>query len=204
MSYFGRLNYVFEERYMVTATLRRDGSSVFGRNLRWATFPSFAVAWNFSEENFMQWLGALSFGKIRFSYGISGNQFNQPYLAYGLLLGGQGSYEGNPIITPDLQEGYYNPDLGWEETKQYDLGLDMNFFNYRLSFTADYYYRRTDKMLSKTPIPGNHSGYSSVWRNAGALSNEGIEFDIKYDIMRTDDSFWTISLNFAKNWNKLL
>ena len=204
MSYFGRLNYVFEERYMLTATLRRDGSSVFGRDLRWATFPSAAIAWNFSEENFMQWFGALSFGKLRFSYGVSGNQFNQPYLAYGLLLGGQGSYEGNPIITPDLQEGYYNPKLGWEETKQYDLGLDMNFFNYRLSVTADYYYRRTDKMLSKTPIPGNHSGYSAMWRNAGALSNEGIEFDIKYDIMRTDDSFWTISVNFAKNWNKLL
>ena len=61
----------------------------------------------------MQWFGALSFGKLRFSYGVSGNQFNQPYLAYGLLLGGQGSYEGNPIITPDLQEGYYNPKLGW-------------------------------------------------------------------------------------------
>ena len=204
MSYFGRVNYILDEKYMLTGTLRRDGSSVFGRDLRWATFPSVAVAWNFSEERFMKWFGALSFAKIRFSYGVSGNQFNQPYLAYGLLVGGQGSYEGQPIITPDLQEGYYNPKLGWEETTQYDFGMDMDFFDYRLSVVADYYYRRTDKMLSRTPIPGSHAGFGSVWRNAGALSNEGIEVEVKYDLLRGNEAFWNISVNFAKNWNKLL
>lgn len=202
-SYFGRLNYTYDQRYMLSATLRRDGSSVFGRDLRWATFPSIALAWNFSEENFLKNFAFLSFGKLRMSYGVSGNQFTSPYLAYGVLQGGNTVYDGNSTITPDFSEGFYNPELGWEETKQYDLGVDMQFFNYRLEFIFDYYYRYTDKMLCLAPLPGNYFGYSSAWRNAGALSNEGIEIEIKYDIFRKDDFTWNISVNFAKNWNML-
>lgn len=202
-SYFGRINYVYAQKYMFTATLRRDGSSVFGRNLRWATFPSVAVAWNFSEEYFMKGFRWLDFAKVRFSYGVSGNQFNQPYLAYGLLKGGSRPYEGNPAVFPVFQDGYYNPDLGWEETSQYDIGLNLDLFNYRLSMTFDYYYRYTNKMLSKTALPGNYSGYTQAWRNAGALSNEGVEFEVKYDIIRSKHTNWSLSLNLAKNWNML-
>lgn len=202
-SYFGRVNYIFAQKYMLTATLRRDGSSVFGRDVRWATFPSVAAAWNFSEEYFMKGLRWLDFGKVRFSYGISGNQFNQPYLAYGVLVGGLSAYEGGPVVHPEFREGYYNPRLGWEETSQYDLGLDVDMFNYRLSMTVDYYYRYTNKMLSKTALPGNYSGYVQAWRNAGALSNEGIEIELEYDIIRNEQAKWSISVNMAKNWNKL-
>lgn len=202
-SYFGRLNYTYDKKYMLSVTLRRDGSSVFGRDLRWATFPSVALAWNFSEENFFSKFAWLSFGKLRASYGVSGNQFTSPYLAYGLLEGGSTTYDGGPSIEPDFTEGYWNPELGWEETKQYDFGLDLDLLDYRLGLTFDYYYRYTDKMLSLVQMPGSHFGYSQAWRNAGALSNEGVEFEIKYDIFRRENLQWNISVNMAKNWNKL-
>ena len=203
ISYYGRLNYSYDQRYLLTLTLRRDGSSVFGKNKRWATFPSVAIAWNFSEEKILNKLNFLDFGKLRLSYGLSGNQFNQPYLAYGLLVGGQYKYNGNPIVTPKFSDGYYNPDLGWEETKQLDLGVNVDMFNYKLSVTADYYYRETSEMLSLVPIPGNYSGYGKMWRNSGALSNSGIEVDVKYTPIRNKDLAWNLSINFAKNWNKL-
>ena len=201
ISYFGRINYNYKKRYMLTATLRRDGSSVFGENVRWATFPSGAFAWNISEEDFMRWADFIDFAKLRTSYGISGNQFTNPYLSYGILLGDY-PYEGNPTISPKWQDGFYNPNLTWEETAQTDIGIDMNMFNYRLSFTFDYYYRYTDKLLYICPLPGDYSGYSSQWKNAAALSNEGVEFELKYDIFRKNDLRWNISMNIAKNWNQ--
>lgn len=200
-SYFGRINYNYMQKYMLTATLRRDGSSVFGKNKRWATFPSAAVAWNFSEEEFMRWADFLNFGKLRFSYGVSGNQFTQPYLAYG-VLGGGGTYDGKPTILPEWSNGYYNPDLAWEETSQYDFGIDLNFFQYRLSVTVDYYYRYTDQMLYEVALPGNYSGYAKQWMNAAAVSNEGLEIEAKYDIYRGETSRWVLSANIARNWNK--
>lgn len=200
-SLFGRINYNYKQKYMLTATIRRDGSSVFGSNVRWATFPSVAVAWNFFEEGFMQGLNFLDFGKIRASYGLSGNQFSNPYLAYGVLSGGA-AYNGNPTILPDWKSGYYNPDLTWEETKQLDIGFDLAFFKNRLTFTADYYYRVTGKMLLESGIPGNYSGYSRIWRNGASLLNEGIEFDFKYAIFDSEKAYWNVGLNFANNWNK--
>ncbi len=202
-SYFGRINYSYSGKYLASVTLRRDGSSVFGKDLRWATFPSIAIGWNFSEENFLDDFEALSFGKIRTSYGISGNQFNSPYLAYGILEGGENSYDGQPIIQPNFREGYWNKKLGWEETRQFDFGLELNFFDYRLGFIIDYYYRYTKDMLSLVPLPGKHYGYLNAWMNAGALSNEGIEFEISYNIFRRSNFNWHISLNMAKNWNML-
>ena len=92
--------------------------------------------------------------------------------------------------------------MSWEETDQYDFGLDMDLFNYRLTVTADYYYRYTDKMLAKIPLEGSHSGYVTQWQNAMAISNEGMEIMIKYDIFREKDLYWKISVNGAKNWNR--
>lgn len=201
VSVFGRFNYNYKQKYMATVTLRRDGSSVFGANVRWATFPSYALAWNFSEESFIKSLSFLDFGKVRASYGTSGNQFTNPYLAYGILSGGS-VYNGNPTITPDWKSGYYNPDLTWEETNQLDFGVDLTLFKNKLSFTFDYYHRVTDQMLILTDMPGNTSAYRSVWRNGASLLNEGIEFDIKYNIFDTPKAYWNVSLNLAKNWNK--
>lgn len=200
-SYFARLNYNYMQRYLLTATIRRDGSSVFGREHRWATFPSVAFAWNFSEENFMKWIPGLDFGKLRMSYGVSGNQFYSPYLAYGVLEGSS-IYDGQPTLQPEWMTGFYNPELGWEETKQVDVGLDVNFMNYRLQVTMDYYNRLTSDLLYKVVLPGSHTGYRQQWKNAAKLENQGIELEVKYDIFRRENLRWKISANVAKNWNK--
>lgn len=203
LSYFARLEYSFKERYLLSLSFRRDGSSTFGENNRWGTFPSVAAGWTFSEEPFIkEKLGWLSFGKIRASWGRSGMHFSSNYLALGVMNVGTTSYRGNPTINPVWGDGLYNHELSWEETDQYDFGLDLDFFDYRLTFTADYYYRYTDKLLAQIALPGKHNGYEQQWRNAAAISNEGIELMVKYEIFREPDLYWKISVNGARNWNR--
>ena len=203
MSYFARLEYGFLGKYMLSANFRGDGSSTFGENHRWGVFPSVAAAWTFSEERFVKEnLGWLSFGKIRASWGRSGMHFAQPYLALGVMNVGNASYLGNGTVEPVWDDGLLNPDLSWEETDQYDLGVDLDFFDHRLSVTVDYYYRYTDKLLASIGLPGDHNGYRYQWRNAGAISNEGLEFMVKYEIFRKPELYWKMSLNGAKNWNR--
>lgn len=201
-SYFARLEYNYKKKYLLSASFRRDGSSVFGANNRWGTFPSAAAGWTFSEENFMKrFSNWFNFGKIRASWGRSGMIFDQNYLALGVMEV-SAPHKGEPTISPNYGDGLLNPDLSWEETDQYDFGLDLDFFNYRLGATFDYYYRYTDKMLSLVPLPGFFNGYDKQWRNAAAVSNEGIELLIKYEIFRKDDLYWKVSVNGAKNWNR--
>ena len=135
MSYFGRLTYNFREKYMFETTVRRDGSSVFGEKVRWATFPSFALGWAFSEESFLKSVYWLSFGKVRVSWGKSGQKFSQPYLAQGLMTDSQFAWLGQIGMQPDGNGGVINRELTWEETSQYDFGLDLNFLDYRLKMT---------------------------------------------------------------------
>ncbi len=202
LSYFARLEYNYRQKYLLSASFRRDGSSTFGAKHRWGTFPSIAVAWTFTEENFLKnYSNWFNYGKIRASWGRSGMHFDQPYLALGVLYTGGQSIEGSPTLST-TSDGLYNEKLTWEETDQYDFGLDLDFFNYRLGIILDYYYRYTDKLLMPVPLPGNYNGYTSQWRNAGAVSNEGIELLIKYEILRKQDLYWKVSINGAKNWNQ--
>ena len=204
VSYFARLEYGFREKYLFSASIRRDGSSTFGKNNRWGTFPSIAAAWSFSEEPFVRDnLGWVSFGKIRASWGRSGKMFESPYLAYGLMGPGDYSHLGNPTLKPVYGGGLYNEDLSWEETDQYDFGLDVDLFEYRLGVVLDYYYRYTDKLLYRVPLPGDYNGFGMQWANAAALSNEGLELLIKYEIFRRPDLYWKISVNGARNWNRI-
>ena len=202
LSYFARAEYGYKDKYMLSLSFRRDGSSTFGADNRWGTFPSVAAAWTFSEEKWVKEnLGWLSFGKFRASWGRSGMHFSECYLALGELYVG-GSIHGESTLYPLFDGGMYNPDLTWEETDQYDFGLDLDFFDYRLTVTADYYYRYTDKMLGKLALQGSHNAYTSQWSNAMAISNEGVELMVKYDIFRKDDLYWKISVNGARNWNR--
>lgn len=201
ISYFLRGEYNYMKKYLLSASIRWDGSSTFGRDHKWGMFPSIAGAWTFSEEFFIKDnLSWLNYGKIRMSWGRSGMHFSNPYLALGVIVTGN-VYEGNGTLHPEYNEGLYNDELGWEETDQYDFGLDLDFFNYRLGVVFDYYYRYTDKLLDKVGLP-SYGGYSSQWRNAAAISNEGIELLVKYDILRKDDLYWKVSVNAAKNWNR--
>ncbi|MBS5624666.1 MAG: SusC/RagA family TonB-linked outer membrane protein [Porphyromonadaceae bacterium] len=201
VSYFGRIEYNYRERYLLTLAYRRDGSSTFGAGNRWGNFPSVAAGWSFSEEPFIKDnLGWLSFGKIRASWGRSGMHFDYPYLALGVVENGL-TYEGNGTLTPIFFDGLYNEELSWENTDQYDIGLDLDFFNYRLGIVLDYYYRYTDDLLMQIPLSSPNM-YTKQWRNAAAISNEGLEILVKADIISKPDLYWRVSANWAKNWNR--
>ncbi len=201
-SYFGRLTYNFEERYMLEATLRRDGSSVFGENVRWATFPSVAVGWAFSEETFMKRLYWLSFAKIRASWGISGQKFHQPYLAHGLLSPDFYTFHGNAGMMPSTDAGVINKNLSWEETNQYDVGLDISLLDYRFKVNLDYYYRYTSGQLNRITLPGNTHYLNFQWQNGMAISNQGVELELTADIFRETAVQWRMKFNLSRNWNR--
>ena len=205
LSWFARLEYGYRDKYLLSLSIRRDGSSTFGAKNRWGTFPSVAAAWSFSEEPWIKEnVGWLSFGKIRASWGRSGMHFSQNYLALGIMNVGTSSYLGESYIEPQWGDGLYNDRLSWEETDQYDFGLDLDFFNHRLGITVDYYYRYTDKLLDRVKLPsaGINTGYQAQWQNAAAISNEGLELMVKYEIFRKQDLYWKVSVNGARNWNR--
>lgn len=203
MSYFARVEYDYRNKYLFSFCFRGDGSSTFGRGNKWGTFPAVAVGWSFSEENWVKEnLGWLSFGKVRASWGKSGKTFEQPYTAAGILQNGETSFQNGPILEPNWYDGLYNEELTWEETDQYDIGLDMDLLDYRLGVTVDYYYRYTDKLLSRISIDKSINTYGNQWHNAAAISNEGFELLVRYEIFREKDLYWKISVNGAKNWNR--
>lgn len=200
-SYFGRLSYNYKEKYLFEATVRRDGSSVFGENVRWATFPSVAAGWAFSEESFMKHIWWLSFGKIRASWGRSGQKFSQPYLSHGLFSPDVYTFLGKAGMKPNKRGGAVNRKLSWEETDQYDIGLDMDFLDYRLKFVVDYYYRYTKGLLSKVKLSGNVNYFDDQWRNAMEISNEGLELELQADILRETAVKLRMRITAARNWN---
>jgi TonB-linked SusC/RagA family outer membrane protein len=203
LSYFTRINYSFRNKYYATATFRKDGSSVFGENTRWGSFPSIGLGWIFSEENGVRsrapWL---SFGKLRTSVGKTGMHFSQNYLALGILQTGQYTHQGRSVIIPDFNDGLYNERLTWEETMQIDIGIDLHLFNERLSVTADYFSRFTDDMLMPVRLPGTYNGYLAQWRNAAAISNRGVEATIAYDARISNNFWWRSSINASRIWNR--
>lgn len=203
MGIFGRVNYNYLQKYLFSFTFRRDGSSKFGKNVRWGNFPSLALGWTISDEKFMDWSrGTLDYCKFRASWGKSGRQFDQPYIALGLLEANN-PFLGYPTVTPDFGLGLINQGLTWEKTDQYDLGLDMDLFNHRLAITLDYYYRYTNKLLYLVVLQGNYSGYIQQWQNAYCISNQGVELNIKWNVLHCENLNWNLEFNIARNWNRL-
>lgn len=197
LSYFGRAVYNYKKKYLFEFTLRRDGSSVFGEDVRWATFPSVAVGWAFSEEPFFRkwWL---SYAKIRASWGTSGQQFRDAYLAHGTLEFAN-TFLGNAGVLPSQ---IVNKNLTWEESDQYDIGLDVDLFDYRLKFKLDYYYKYSKSLLFDISLPGNYYYHKTAWQNAMEISNEGIELELNYDILRDTKVKWRGKFNISRNWNR--
>ncbi|MBS7156135.1 MAG: SusC/RagA family TonB-linked outer membrane protein [Sanguibacteroides justesenii] len=198
VSGFGRIAYNFRQKYLTEVTLRRDGSSVFGEDVRWATFPSVAVGWAFSEEKFMDRLWWLSYGKIRASWGTSGQEFAEPYLAHGTYVIGD-KFLGGVGMDPAT---IFNKSLTWEESDQYDIGLDVDLFDYRLKFKLDYYYKYSKSVLWNAPLPGSVYYFSSAWQNALEVSNEGLELEMVADILRETSVSWRARFNISRNWNR--
>ncbi len=198
-SFFARVAYDFKSKYLIQATFRRDGSSRFSKSNRWGNFPSVSAAWRLSDENFMAFSRrALDDAKIRVSWGITGNEQigNYDYLysyATGDIYDGVGGVYPARLAVDNLR---------WEETRQVDVGLDLSFFNNRLTVTADYYDKYTDGLLANRELP-KESGFSTMRTNVGEVSNRGFEFTIGGDLIRTKDFRWNASFNISRNWNTI-
>ena len=203
VSFFGRVNYTLLDRYLFTATVRQDGSSRFHKDNRWGLFPSFALGWKLKEEAFLKDVDVLSDLKLRLGYGITGqqniNSGDYPYLAV---------YETNKdgAYYPILGEGItyrpnaYNPDLKWEKTTTYNVGVDFGFLNNRINGSVDYYYRKTTDLLNSVFVSAGTNFKNKVLSNVGSLENSGVEFSINSKPVVTTD--WTGDLGFNITYNK--
>lgn len=200
LSYFGRVNYDYNKKYMVSASIRRDGSSRFGWNNLWATFPAFGGAWKINEEDFLKDKSWLSNLKLRYSWGENGNNSIGDYRAFGTLAGGNYSFGGNISngLVPNTPE---NLNLTWEKTQSSDFGFELSLFN-RIDFTADYYIKKTKDLLLQQPIP-SVTGYTTMWKNVGSVENKGLELDLSTKNL-TGEFKWNTSANIAFNNNKVL
>lgn len=209
ISFYGRLNYSYASRYNFQATLRRDGSSAFGKNNRWATFPSVSAAWRIGEEEFIRNLGIFSDLKLRVGYGVSGNSLGfDAYSArrtYG--VSGWFQYTDENGVTTDKHTlaatNNANPDLKWERTGMFNIGVDFGFFNSRLTGTIEYYDKRTSDLIYYYPVSTNRYPYGTMTANVGDISNRGIELTINAIPVQNDDWQWTTTLNLSHNRNRI-
>jgi len=199
-SFFGKISYSFNDRYLIDASLRADGSSRFGADNQWGYFPAVGVAWRVKQESFLQKVGFLSDLKLRASFGITGNQNGiGNFAARGLWTGGASYQEGAGIAPQQLG----NPDLKWERTRQFNVGVDLAFFNDRLGFEFNYYDKYTTDGLLQVALPAT-GGFSSYWSNAAEISNRGFELGINSVNFRTKTGFtWTTNLNVSQNINNI-
>lgn len=205
VSAFARLQYKFNNRYLITGTMRMDGSSRFGKDSRWGYFPSGALAWIMTEEDFMENIKPyVSYLKLRASVGLTGSQNLGNYDFVTLM--GSGTYNGKPSI---VQKSIGNDLLQWESQRQTDIGLDYGFWNDRIRGSLGWYRKYVDNLLYKTPIPTSANYLSATWgagsltKNIGAISNTGIEFDIRADIIKKNDLTWEVNFNIAHNKGKV-
>lgn len=204
-SYFGRLLYDYDSKYLLTATLRRDGSSRFGANYRYGTFPSVSVGWRMNEETFMQELTWLSQLKLRGSYGVLGNQEIGNYGATTFINPYAHAVFGGQLALGATQVGFANEDLRWEETKSTNVGIDLGILNNRITFTAEYYKTVTEDVLVQVPLPPSTGIYDfeAPFVNAGTLQNSGLEFVLGYN--KTEGDFtYSASANFSTMKNKVV
>ena len=196
LSFFGILDYNYDNKYFVQLTAREDGSSLFGEQNKWGFFWSASASWNMTREKWMQyrWLDLL---KIRASYGVNGNNGIAAYKAYGVYA--SSTYNGVVGMLPSQPS---NPYLSWEKNGTWNVGVDFGFFN-RLRGSVDVYSRKTTDMLLDKRVPQT-TGFSTNFMNAGAMKNDGVEFQIDGDIVATSDMLWSAGLNLAYNRNEIL
>lgn len=201
LSYMGRINYSFNSRYLLTATIRRDGFSGFGDSNKFGNFPSLSLGWVASEESFMDNLTWLDFLKLRVSYGINGNQGIGRYASQSKMASTTTVFDGTTAV------GLYsyslgNADLGWEKTASLNLGLDFNLLDNRISGTIDAYKAKTSDVLVERSIP-RMTGNSSVWTNIGGIENKGIELSLVTENIRSNDFKWKTNIAFSMLRNKI-
>ncbi|GAB3894433.1 TonB-dependent receptor [Spirosoma agri] len=198
-SYLSRLTYNYKGKYLFTAAVRADGSSRFGANNQFGTFPSASVGWVLSDENFLKPIQAVSFAKVRASYGVIGNNNIGNYTSYALVNNTTNAVFGSTVATGAVVTSLANPNLGWETTKQFDIGLDLGLFNDRIQFIYDFYTKRTTNLLYAVQVP-QESGFTNFNDNIGEIKFWGHEFSLTTK-NTTGRLKWTTNANISFNRN---
>ena len=201
-SYFLRLAYTLKDRYSATVTGRVDGSSKFGKNNKYAFFPSAGLAWNISQEDFMKNVNAISNLKLHASYGLTGNSEIDPYKSLATVNSGT-LLNNNQYASYSYVSSLANPDLKWEKTAQFDLGFNLGLFQDRLNFDVSYYHKKTTDLLLDCPVPYS-TGYTSMFKNIGSVKNQGLDIMISGTPFRSKNFTWTSTLNLNYNKNEIL
>ena len=205
ISFYGRASYSFNSRYMVQATIRRDGSSVFGKDNRWGTFPSVSAAWNVTEEPFMQNQKVFDNLKLRLGYGVSGNALGFGAYSSVATYGATGStfvYGGNSWAILGATK-LANPDLKWESTGMFNVGIDYGFWNNRINGSIEFYSKKTKDLIWNYPVSEVIYSFDTIAANVGEITNKGVEFTINIDAIRTKNFNWMTTLNLAHNSNRV-
>lgn len=201
VSYLARVNYAFDDKYLFTGTIRADGSSRFGSDNKWGVFPSLSLGWRISEEEFIKQSSIISDLKLRTSYGFTGNNLIPNYGSQGLL--GVDQYVlGNSWVNAVYPSTLSNPELGWEMTRQLDVGVELGLLSNRIYVEADYYYRSTKDLLLSVPVP-QITGYATQLQNIGKVQNQGVEFSATTRNL-VNDFKWNTNFNISINRNKVL
>lgn len=201
ISFFGRVNYNFLGTYMLTATVRRDGSSVFGDNNKWGTFPSVSLAWRASDEAFLKNVSWIDNLKLRVGFGVTGNQSGiEPYNSLAVLSpSGAAYFDGTEWKNSYVQSRNVNPDLKWESTQQWNVGIDFGFFS-KLHGSVELYYKKTTDLLWTYPVPQPPYIVGTMLANAGDMTNKGVELSLGYNIVRSGD--FNLDANLTVAYNK--
>lgn len=206
ISYYGRANFGYDDRYLLTATVRRDGSSRFAPSNRWGVFPSAAFAWNIRNEQFIRNSRAVSDLKLRLGYGVTGQQDgigNYDYLSYYSLSQTNASYQFGNTYYQAFRPGGFYANRKWEQTTTYNAGFDFGFLNNRISGSIDYYYKKTKDLLNKVPQPAGTNFSAYIVANVGDMTNKGVEFVISGEPIRTKQLTWDVSFNITHNRNTI-
>lgn len=206
ISAFGRLNYTLMDRYLLTATVRRDGSSRFHPDNRWGTFPSFALAWKIKEESFLKNVDAVSELKLRLGYGQTGQQdiyLYYPYLARYEQSSNVAQYQFGDQFYYMYRPAAYDKDIKWESTTTYNAGLDFGFLDNRLTGSIDVYLKKTKDLLATVSVPAGSNFSNQLITNIGSLDNKGVEFTLNAEIIKNKDWNWNASFNMAFNRNEV-
>ncbi|HEY4112008.1 TonB-dependent receptor [Puia sp.] len=206
LSWFGRANYSYADKYLLTATIRRDGSSRFGPSNKYGTFPSVAVAWRLKSESFLSGVDAVSNLKLRAGYGVTGQQdgiANYAYLSVYALSNSNASYQFGDSYYQGYRPGGYNPNVKWEQTATSNIGLDYGFLDNRISGSVDYYYKKTTNLLNSIPQPAGSNFSAYILANVGDMTNKGVEFSINFQPIRTNRVTWDLGFNITYNKNRI-
>lgn len=204
IAFFGRVMYNYDEKYLMSVSLRRDGSSRFGDDNKWGWFPAASLGWRIDRESFMKDVDWVNDLKLRAGFGMTGNQDFANYKSLMMMaVSGKFYYNGEWINTY-APASNYNPDLGWEKKAEYNVGVDFSLFDSRLSGTIDYYYRLTSNLLYTYSVPTPPYVYDELFTNVGKISNQGVEITLSGDILREGSFKWNSNIIFSKNINKLI